>query len=132
MWPLTSSRETDTGMSNAEDFDRRRDGARGTHTSGTPSLPGNLGKQTMTSSVKVGISVLVMLTAVVGFAGSSAAAVVCGPTNPCSIQIDDLTETPTVKVLAVNPANPSGPPIDVTSNFSPTTIGETINLTIPN
>ena len=52
----------------------------------------------MTSFIKVGIVASVVFSLVTGLAGVSRAGFVCSATSPCSVQIDDLTETPTAKV----------------------------------
>ena len=79
----------------------------------------------MASSIKVGMAAFVVLAVVAGFAGTSAAGVTCFVS--CSIQIDDLTDTPTVQVFR---NNQSGPPTNITSILQPVIVGETITFTI--
>jgi PEP-CTERM motif len=84
------------------------------------------GEAIMTSFVKVGIVASVVLSLVTGFAGVSRAGFVCSATSPCSVQIDDLTETPTARVtqgtfnFTVNPAPTAGETLAFSFALSPT------------
>jgi hypothetical protein len=54
----------------------------------------------VTSLLRTSITLLLTLGVVVGTVGTSGAGFVC---TPCTVQIDDLTDTPTVKVFQPSP-----------------------------
>ena len=58
------------------------------------------GRRSVTSLIRIGITALLALGVVVGTAGTSRAGFLC---VPCTVQIDDLTDTPTVKVFQPSP-----------------------------